>query len=181
MNPTPTVNDGLPHRRSDFSTLPEALDYAARGTAGFNFYSVRGELVATLPYRELREAAIALARGLIKAGLHPGARVLLVADTDPDTITAFLACQYASLVPAPVPIPAGLGGREAYITALRRQLASSEAVAAIAPESLIDFVREAAADRADGMMIGTPAEFYALPGDGVDPRPFGPDDACYLQ
>ena len=181
MNPTPTDSDGLPHRRSDFSTLPEALDYAARGAAGFNFYSVRGELVATLPYRELREAAIDLARRLIKAGLPPGGRVLLLADTDPDIIIAFLACQYASLVPAPVPIPTAIGGRDVYITALRRQLASSNAVAAIAPESLLDFLREAAADRDTTVMIGTPADFHALPGDGVELRPFGPDDSCYLQ
>ncbi len=35
---TPTLSM-LPLRKGDFSTLAEALDYAARGETGFNFYS----------------------------------------------------------------------------------------------------------------------------------------------
>src|SRR3546814_15070739 len=92
MDPTPTTSETLPLRRADFSSLPEALDYAARGKAGFNFYAARGDLVATLPYAELRERAVATARGLIRAGLPRGARLLLIADTDPDFMVLFLAC-----------------------------------------------------------------------------------------
>jgi fatty-acyl-CoA synthase len=173
MHPTPTTSDNLSYRRADFATLTEALDYAARGRTGLNFYSGRGELTATLPYSELRERALAAARGLIRSGLPPRARMLLVADTDPDFAVLFMACQYAGLLPVPVAVPTSLGGREAYVGQLRRQLASSGAAAAAAPAPLLPFLEEAA----EGLglaLVGTPADFYALPGEGSDPRPFGP-------
>jgi len=44
----------MPLRSADFKTLAEALDYAAQGETGFNFYDGRGALTARLPYRELR-------------------------------------------------------------------------------------------------------------------------------
>src|SRR5690606_20417032 len=37
-------------RPADFATLPEALDFAARGKAGLSFYSGRGALVEHLAY-----------------------------------------------------------------------------------------------------------------------------------
>ncbi|WP_119458556.1 fatty acyl-AMP ligase [Rhodospirillaceae bacterium SYSU D60014] len=180
MDPTPTTSETLPLRRADFSSLPEALDYAARGKAGLNFYAARGDLVATLPYAELRERAVATARGLIRAGLPRGARLLLIADTDPDFMVLFLACQYASILPVPVALPAGLGGRDAYVATLRRQLSGSGAVAAMAPEGFLKYLQEAAADLDVGL-IGGAADFYDLPQDRVDLRPFGPDDRSYLQ
>src|SRR5262245_32701252 len=122
MTPTPTSSDNLPLRLTGFGSLPEALDYAARGKTGYNFYSARGELVRALTYPELRERAIDVARGLIKAGMRPGARVVLVADTDPDFAILFFACQYASLLGVPVAPPTTLGGRDAYVAGLRRQL-----------------------------------------------------------
>ena len=69
---TPT-RSGIPLRRADFSSLTEALDYAAQGRTGFNFYDGRGQLAATLPYRELRERAIQLALHL--GHLPRGSRV----------------------------------------------------------------------------------------------------------
>jgi fatty-acyl-CoA synthase len=181
MNPTPTTSDGLPFRRADFATLAEALDYAARGGTGCNFHSARGVLTAVLPYRELRERAIGLAQGLIRAGFPSGSRVVLMADTDPDVLAMFFACQYAGLIPVPAALPAGLGGREAYVAGLARQLASSGAIAAMAPDGLVDFLRDAAGERAAELMIGGPGDFYGLPGGGAALRPFGADEPCYLQ
>ena len=63
MKVTPTRNN-LPLRLADFSTLAEALDYAARGETGFNFYTGTGKLHSVLSYAELREQAQALARRL---------------------------------------------------------------------------------------------------------------------
>ena len=57
MIATPTTSENLPTRRSDFETLHEALDYAARGKTGVNFHSVKGELSYVLTYAELRERA----------------------------------------------------------------------------------------------------------------------------
>ena len=49
MEPTPTKSN-LPLRPADFSGLAEALDYAAQGVTGANFYDGRGNLSAVLPY-----------------------------------------------------------------------------------------------------------------------------------
>ena len=54
---TRTVNS-LPLRRADFACLADALDYAALGDTGANFYSGKGRLSAVLPYRNLREKAL---------------------------------------------------------------------------------------------------------------------------
>ena len=181
MTPTPTINDHLIHRRADFSTLPEALDYAAKGVTGLNFYSARAELVSTLPFARMRDQAVEMARSLIQAGIKKASCVVLLGDTDPQIMTAFFACQYASLIPVIVPIPASLGGRDAYVASLKRLLASSKAKVAMAPEIYLGFLKEAVAELPDTPMVGTPFEFADMPGGSVDPRPFGPDDPCYFQ
>ena len=48
--PTPT-NSRIALCCAEFSTLTEALDYAADGQTGFNYYDGRGELITALPYR----------------------------------------------------------------------------------------------------------------------------------
>lgn len=176
----PSDNADLPRRLGCFATLPEALDYAAQGETGFEFYDVRANRIATLPYSQLRERAVAAARGMVATGWPAGSRLLLVADTTPDIITLFLACQYASIVPVPVALPAGLGGKEAFIATLRRQLQHSGAIAAAAPDDLMAFLDEAATDL--GIQTGKPEAFLTLPADEtVSLRPFGSDDLCYLQ
>ena len=95
---TPTVHN-LPFRAADFATLTEALDYSAEGDTGANFYTGRGELYATLAYAELRQQSRALARKLLGMGMHKGDHVALVAETNPDFLRFFFACQYAGLVP----------------------------------------------------------------------------------
>ena len=47
MKVTPTFHS-LPLQLGNFSTLVEALDYAAKGETGYNFYSGRGQLYAVL-------------------------------------------------------------------------------------------------------------------------------------
>ena len=68
MNPLPTRNSQHALRRADFRSVPEMLDYAARGETGVTFYSVRGEILSALPWREVRERAQVTARRLIGAG-----------------------------------------------------------------------------------------------------------------
>jgi fatty-acyl-CoA synthase len=179
MEPTPTTHH-LPVRSGDFGSLPEALDYAAGGRTGFNFYSARGELTAVLGYAELQARAVEAARGLVAAKLPPRSRMVLVADTDPDFLILFMACQYAGLLAVPVALPTTLGGHEAYVAGLRRQLEGSGAMAAAAPAELLGLLREAAAGL-DLPLVGGPADFYTLPAGGADPRPFGAGDPSYLQ
>ena len=141
--PTPTLQNGLAMRIADFGNLAEALDYAARGTTGLNFYSGKGELTEVLPYASLRNQAVTLARRLLGMGLKPGERVGLLAESDGDFVRAFFACQYAGLVPAPLPLPAAFGGKEGYITFLRRMIQGADAHAVFGPAVLAEWLAEA--------------------------------------
>jgi fatty-acyl-CoA synthase len=175
---TPTLS-GIELRRGDFSTLTEALDYAARGNSGFNYYDGRGELMVALPYRELRERARALALRL--QGFGRGSRVALVAHTHPEFVVMFYACQYASLVPVPLPAAIHLGGRDAYVRHLRQMLLDCQAAAAFAPSEFAELLREATQDLSL-QAIGTVADFMALPEAAATlPVPPTPDELAYLQ
>lgn len=144
LEPTPSVDANHLAARSDFRTIADALDYAAEGSTGFNFYSGSGVLVERLSYRALRQEAIALARRMLGAGLEPGRRVGIIAETDGDFARAFFACQYAALVPIPLPLPAAFGGKDAYITYLRRMLNCARADALFGPAAIEPWLREAA-------------------------------------
>jgi fatty-acyl-CoA synthase len=114
MEATPTENT-LPLRYGDFSTLADALDYAAQGETGANFYNGKGQLEAVLPYAVLRDDALDIARQLMGLKLERGSRVALVAETYPDFLRFFYACQYAGMVPVPLPASIHLGGHKAYV------------------------------------------------------------------
>ena len=51
LQPTP-VNQSLEIKSDGFTTLVDALDYAARGDSGYNFYDQHGELDTVLSYSE---------------------------------------------------------------------------------------------------------------------------------
>ena len=178
MTPTPTAPDRA-FRPADFATITEALDYAATGPTGVNLYSQRGELVEALTYRDLREGALELARRMLGAGLEAGDRVGLVAETDAEFIKSFFACQYAGLIPAPLPLPAPFGGRQGYIEHIRRMLQSAGARAVFAPAGLADWMVEAA----EGLELswsGSVADLDDAPG-AQDLPGADPDGLCYLQ
>ncbi|BCX89089.1 fatty-acyl-CoA synthase [Methylomarinovum tepidoasis] len=176
---TPTENT-LPLRRADFPTLAAALDYAAQGRTGCNFYNGRGELYEVLPYSKLREQSLELARRLAGLGLPRESRLALVAETTPDFLRFFFACQYAGLVPVPLPIPFSLGSHEAYVRQLRAMLQSCRPALAMAPVSFISFLTEAAAGL-DLEFFGAPEDFYRLPYGSAEPQPLEPDELAYLQ
>lgn len=138
---TPTQSD-LP-QCFRFSTLTEALDYAAQGKTGLNFYSDRLALTATLPYAELRDRAVRLARTLRGLGLNVGDRVALVAETDPDFVIAFAACQYGGLVPLPLPLPLAFSGHDAYIAQIGQMVRDAEAKAALGPAWVLPWLESA--------------------------------------
>ncbi|MFC3550366.1 fatty acyl-AMP ligase [Lysobacter cavernae] len=144
MTPTPTANSRLPLRLGGFASLREALDYAAQGDTGVNFFDARGALVATMTYRRLRALALAAATRLRNAGLRPGDRVALVADTSPEFLVLFYGCQYAGLVPCPLPYKAFPGAHEAYQSQLRLLLVATDARAVLAPSGVLAVVDEAA-------------------------------------
>lgn len=176
--PTPS-SSGLA-RRFRFSSLAEALDYAATGASGMNFYSGRLELTAAVPYRDIREMAIALARILLNGGLNRGDRVALVADTEPDFVIAFAACQYGGLIPAPMPLPSAFGGRQGYIALIRHMLQTANASAAIAPEWVLPYLTDAA-EGLNLKLTGTVGQLFSLPQGRIDLRPSDPSELSYLQ
>ena len=177
---TTTTNAKLPFKNASFETLCDGLDYAAKGATGCNFYSFRGEAAESLTYGEIRERAMALAQALVRAGLKRGARVAIMAETTPHFLNFFFACQYAGLIPVPLPLSMNLGGKDSYVERLKGLIAGAGADAAVASEETIGDLREAVADLSL-QLVGTPADFYALPGDGADLRPFGADEPCYIQ
>src|SRR5271156_5933860 len=107
---TPAAAGGRAFRAADFSTLPEALDYAAVGYAGASFYSARGDLLQVQSYRDLKDHAKSLARRMTRAGLKAGDRVALIAEPDADFLRALFACQYGGLVFVPMPLPVAFRG-----------------------------------------------------------------------
>lgn len=176
----PTGPAGREFRSATFSTLTEALDYAATGQAGANFFSARGDLLEVQPYRDLRDQAQALARRMIRAGLKAGDRVALIAETDGNFLRAFFACQYAGLVSVPMPLPVAFGGRAGYVEHIRLMLGVAKASAVLCPAAFLEMVREAASSF-DLLAIGTFAHFDDLPEDGIDLPAIGEDNLSYLQ
>jgi fatty-acyl-CoA synthase len=177
----PTRNTRLIHRRAAFRSVAEMLNYAAQGETGVTFYNGKGEILSALRWHDVRARAHVVARKLIGAGFAKGERILLTADTWPGFFDIFFGAQYAGLLPVPVSIPVGIGGKEAYVDQLRRQLAASGAVAAIGIDELVDFIADAAREFPAVRLHGGMAVIDALPDKAVDLRPLGPEDDCYIQ
>ncbi|WP_240048326.1 fatty acyl-AMP ligase [Crenalkalicoccus roseus] len=173
---TPTWS-ALPLRPAGFGCLAEALDYAARGASGLNFYGAAGRLEAVLTYAELRRRALAGAARLAGFGLARGDRIGLIAAASPDFVAAFMACQYAGLVPVPLPGPGAFSDRAAHLDQIRRQLAQCGARRVILPASLARAWRGGEEGEIPWeswtALLERPA---APPG-----APLGPGELCYLQ
>ncbi len=178
MSPTPT-DVGRRVRQGDFSVVSEALDYAGAQRTGINIHSLRGELVESLTYAALGEQARKLAAHLLAAGLEPGDRVALPATSDGEFLRSFFACQYAGLVPAPLPLPAPFGGKDAYLAHIRRMLTSASVRAAFAPVSLAEWYAEAA-EGLNLSLCGVLPQFDGALAESRLPQP-DPDGLCYIQ
>lgn len=179
LAPTPSLNKGVPYRNGGFTTVADALDYAAQGETGYNFFNLRGEVTARLSYKDLRSRAIALAERLA-ARYERKSRIAVVAETSPDFITVFYACQYAGLAPAPMPMPVNLGGKDGYIHQVRLMVEGAKASAVIGPASLREFMEEATREISDVDILDFEA-LDDLPGEDGAAKPFGPDEWCYIQ
>ncbi|MFL3656071.1 MAG: fatty acyl-AMP ligase [Halioglobus sp.] len=170
----------MPFRPADFATLTEALDYAAQGETGSNFYTGRGDIYASIPYRELRLQAIELAHKLMGLGLTKGDRVALIAETTPEFIRFFYACQYAGLIPVTLPASVKVGAHCAYVAQLKQLLEASDAEIGMASEGYVSFLQEAS-EGLSMRMVDAPEAFYALPTDVQPLHQAEPDDISYIQ
>lgn len=179
MKPTATYHQ-LPLRPGDFRSLTEALDYAARGQTGMNFYNAQGRLYASLSYAQLCDQAQHLARRLLALGLPQGSSVALIAETNPDFVRFFFACQYAGLVPVPLPVSVNLGNHRAYVDHLRGMLLDCQAKVAMAPTDLLPLVQEATGGAARPV-VGDARAFDGLPESGTELVSPQPSDMAYIQ
>ena len=176
--PTPT-ECSLPRRFADFDTLQDALDYAARGTRGLNFHDPRGKLTRPYPFGELRGDAVAAAYRLIAAGVAPGDRIALTAETGAEFAALFFGAIYAGAWPVPLPLPTSFGGRDSYIEQLSVQLNSADPSFLFYPEELASLAGAAAeAVGVEGVIWERFAEREAP--EARLPAP-APDDIAYLQ
>ncbi len=174
------TNQSLDFRTSGFGNLATALDYAARGDTGINFFDGRGELEHVLTYRDLRDEAHRLGRKLLSLGVGRGDRVAIVAETDPMFHRVFFAAQYAGLLPVALPAGVQLGAHDAYVAQLRRMLQGCGAAVAVAPHTHIAFLREAA-DGLSGLHVGTVDDFDAVAESQAELQPLRSDEPAYLQ
>lgn len=171
----------LPFRSADFPTLIEALDYAAKADTGLNFYNSRGILAAELSYKDLRSRAISIARKLLHLGFTSGQRVALVAETTPDFAVYLFACQYAGLIPVPLPAMLKLGAHSAFVAQLKNLLWACDASLAIASDGYVAFLEEVSQEKVD-CRVGTYGEFNALPEVGEQTLPrIDPQEIAYIQ
>ena len=177
---TPRSNRNLPQRTSGFATLVEGLEYAAQGVTGFNFYSGRGQLEQVLPYAELRRRAQVTARKLLSLGLKRGDRVAVVAETGPDFMVVFFACQYAGLMPCPMPYSMHIGGKYSYVERVAGMLRAARACMVVSSGELLANMQESAAKVGLDLVL-THEALQAKPEAAVKLAPFAADEDAYVQ
>lgn len=176
--PTPS-DDGRPRRFADFETLSDALDYAADGTLGLNFYDPRGRLARAYPYSELRTDAQAMAARLVDQGILPQDRVALIAETGPEFAALFFGCILMGAWPVPLPLPTSFGGRDAFVDQLAVQMKSAAPVVLFHPAELDSMAADAA--QAAGLNAIDWQSFAERPASPFKPHAAQPDDIAYLQ
>src|SRR3546814_18024828 len=71
-----------------------------------------------------------------------------------------------------------LGGHGAYVERLRTMIGKAAPQLAVGPAEMLPYLKEAAVGV---RMIGTSEDFYNLPAEGGDLRPFASHEACYVQ
>ena len=179
MVATPTES-GLPLHNGKFEGLADALNYAAEGRSGYNFYDGSGRLEAVLPYVELRASALSLARRLSGLGLPRYSRVAIIADTAPFFHRFFFAAQYAGFIPVPLPAAIQMGGGDAYVAQIRRMMKSCGAAVAVAPDGFVDLLNKAV-EPLSLVLAGSAADFDALPEAEALPQPLAGNEPAYLQ
>ena len=176
--PTPTT-DTLARLFADFDTLDQALDYAAGGVRGLNFHDARGNLARAYSFAELRADAILHAHKLIAAGIAPGDRIALVAETGVDFAVAFFGAIYARAWPVPLPLPTSFGGKDSYIDQLAVQLGSSDPRLFMFPAELAEMAGAAGALR--NVESIAYEDFAKAAAPAVDLVRADGDDIAYLQ
>ena len=135
-----------------------------------------------LPYRRAAAAGRSIwPCGLVGSGLERGDRVAIVAETSPDFVSMFFACQYAGLVPVPLPLCINIGGHDAYVERLRGMLTAAGARLAVAPADLLATLRRGRAGTEVTRVSPRRPRSRAGRRRTEPVAPLGPDEPCYIQ
>lgn len=175
--PTPTGNDPESYLDRD-ATLTDALDRSAQGSQGMNFHGPRGDLAEVVSYADLALEARETGRRLLSAGLAPGDRVGLVAETEGDFVRAFMGALYARLVPVPLPLPAAFGAKHSYSKQIQRIIEVADARAVVTSDDYVDWMKEPLEGR-ELLYTGPVADLPAPENDLIGAPVAG--DLAYLQ
>ena len=81
-----------------------------------------------MPYSLLREAAPRAPPQADVVGPEARRRVAVVAETAPEFMAVFFGCQYAGLVPCPMPYSVNIGGKDAYIERVAGMLRAADVI-----------------------------------------------------
>jgi len=176
---TPTLDSSLPRRYSDFDTLVDAIEYAAKGKRGPNFFNAKGDLVESLSWADIYENARHIGRKLVGLGFQKGDRIALIAETSANFVSFFIGCQFASVLPVPLPLPTSFGGKDGYVAQLNMQMTTCGASGIMAP-AFMDEILEQATEGMNPTFVGSYDDYYNSDTDGEHQLPT-PDDLAYLQ
>lgn len=179
MEVTPTLDPSLERRFSDFDTLIEAIEYAAKGLRGVNFFNARGDVSESITWKQIRDRAEVIGRKLVGMGFQRGDRVALIAESSANFVCFFVGCQYASVLPVPLPLPTSFGGKEGYVSQLTMQMQSCKANGLMAPSFMDEIVADATKEL-DLTFCGDIDAYLNADGEG-EPNLPTPDDLAYLQ
>jgi len=161
-----------------FGTVAEALDLAAQTDNDVRIYNQKGELEHAFTYKSLREEAIKMGQALRSLGLSRGDRVAIAAETCPEFFFIFYGCQYAGLVPCPLPHTIYLGGKSTYISRISLLARTAHASVICLPDNLASISEQL--EREAGI---PPISFTAVQtGAGNQPlEPLQKDELAYIQ
>ncbi|KCZ92612.1 putative AMP binding protein [Hyphomonas hirschiana VP5] len=107
-----------------------------------------------------------------------GARIGVIAETSPEFVITFMACQYSGLVPAPLSLPAAFGGRQTYEWQVSSMVRTAGLSAIFAPPALHEILSSATAGQDIELFDLSGA---TLPDETVGPVPHGAGDLSYIQ
>ncbi|MDG1858712.1 MAG: fatty acyl-AMP ligase, partial [Emcibacteraceae bacterium] len=117
-------------------------------------------LETSLTFGQVRERAYEIGKRLVHFGIPKSSTVALIAETNEDFVCYFLGCQYAGLLPVPLPLPTSFGGRDGYTQQLHLQMKSCEASVALSAAYMLPLLDEAT-NGLNMKFVGTPDTFEA--------------------
>jgi len=95
-------------------------------------------------------------------------------------MAVFFGCQYAGLIPCPMPYTMYIGGKDSYIDRVAGMLSAAKAGTVVTGPDLVDHISEGAA-RAGVRRVLTHADLQALPEAATKLEPFRADEDAYIQ